>query len=109
MRPVESIPEPDWKVFKVVRETALDRHYAQAVEACRAMIEDDTTSHRERFHDMLAFLRDSDRRMRDFEDFRRPTALVVLGMLRAAGLVTDEELLRFSAETQHRIRLITSP
>ena len=43
-----------------------------------------------------------------FDDYRRSTAVLQLGILRRMGLLADDELSVFSAETQARVRGIGS-
>jgi hypothetical protein len=45
---------------------------------------------------------------RAFDDFRRSTAVMQLGIMRRMKLLTDEELSVFSPETQVRVRGIAS-
>ena len=45
---------------------------------------------------------------RAFDDFRRSTAVMQLGIMRRMRLLTDEDLSVFSEETQARVRGIAS-
>jgi len=65
-----SIPERDWKVFRELREAALDRF-------CRHALDEIAT---------------------------RCTASLQIRAIRHLGLLTEEEIRRFSEETQYQTR-----
>jgi hypothetical protein len=67
------------------------------------------TAH-ERYVEVQALLRDRHRELSSmFGDFRRSTALEQLGIMRAMGLLTDEDLAVFSEDTQERVRFMARP
>jgi|SRR5215218_1441122 len=98
------IPESDWKIFRTVREAALDRYCARVLGECAAVIEDTSTTNHARYLRLFRMLRERDDDLAfAFNDFRRSTAIIQLARIHALGVVTDEELRRFSAGTQELV------
>ena len=102
--PGPDIPESDWKIFRTVRGAALDRYCARVLDECAAVIRDTRTTNHERY---LRLYRLLDKRDDDlasaFSDFRRSTAIVQLAQIHRLGVVTEEELRRFSPETRQLV------
>lgn len=93
------ISERDWKVFRTVREAALDRFCARVLEECERVIGDRSLTHHQRYLRLYRLLDDRDRDIASaFNDFRRSTAILQLARIHALGVVTDEELDRFSPD-----------
>jgi hypothetical protein len=100
------IPEPDWKTFKEVKATALDRFCRRVLDECRAVCDDDSASASERYRKLYDLIHERDEEMADaFDDIRRSTAIMRLMTMRKHNLVTPEELARFSNDTR---RLLVS-
>ena len=99
--PGRDIPESDWKVFRTVRATALDRFCARVLEECAAVLRDTKPTNHERYLRLYRLLQERDRDIAfAFNDLRRSTAYVQLARIHGLGAVTDEELARFSPETR---------
>jgi hypothetical protein len=99
------IPEPDWKVFRTVREAALDRYCARVLDECAKVIRGGGSNH-ERYLRLFRILKQRDEDLAlAFNDFRRSTAIIQLARIHALGVVTDEELGRFSEGTR---KLVTA-
>lgn len=97
------IPERDWKVFRTVREAALDRFCARVLKKAASVIQDKGTNH-ERYLRLYRLLQERDRDIAfAFNDFRRSTAIIQLARIHALGVVTNEELARFSPETRELV------
>jgi hypothetical protein len=95
------IPEPDWKVFRTVRQAALDRYCARVLEECAAVIADTSITNHERYLRLYRLVSERDDELASaFNDFRRSTAIIQLAHIRNLGLVPEEELRRFSKETR---------
>lgn len=72
------IAEADWKVFKRVREQALDRFCRKVLEECESVGEDETKTAHERYGALYGHLQDRNREMAvAFDDFRRSTAVFI--------------------------------
>lgn len=99
------IPERDWKVFKQVRERALQRFcegvLAEAVAACTRP----GLSAHQRYGDLYGLIQDRNRTMAlAFDEFRRSTALGCIRLFRTLDLLTDDEIAQFSEDTQDLTR-----
>jgi hypothetical protein len=98
---MRDIPEPDWKIFRTVREAALDCYCARVLEECARVIDQRNLSNHERYLELYRLLERRDRELAEtFDAPRRSTALLQLARIHALGMVTDEELGRFSRDTR---------
>jgi hypothetical protein len=95
------IPESDLKIFRTVRAAALDRFCARILEECAAVLRDAKTTNHERYLRLYRLIQERDDDIASaFNDFRRSTAFFQLARIHGLGVVTDEELARFSPETR---------
>lgn len=101
-----SVSEGDWKVFRELRQVALERLCDKILAESRAEIERPGKSSHEKYLSLYKLLdkRDADI-ARGFNDFRRSTALMQIGIIHSMGLLTGEELRRFSPETLRTIEM----
>lgn len=100
------IAESDWKTFKRIRLLALERFSQRVLDDCQRICRDESLSAHERYRALYALLENRDREMSAaFDDFRRSTAKLCLGLMRRQGVVTDEEKMEFSPEVQRGIAL----
>ncbi|HEY0151003.1 MAG TPA: hypothetical protein VGB92_03335 [Longimicrobium sp.] len=106
---MRDIPESDWKLFRTVREAALDRYCARVLEESAAILADERETNHERYIRLFRLLAKRDRTLADtFNNPRRSVARIQLAQMDALGLVTDIELARFSSDTRESVRLIRS-
>ena len=97
---MDQIPERDWRVFRELQPIALSRLCEKILAEAKAVIEQPGKSPHERYLELFKLIRDRDDDVaRGFNDFRRSTAITQLVMIRSMGLLTGEELARFSPET----------
>jgi hypothetical protein len=103
------IPESDWKIFRTVRESALDRYCARVLDECRAVIEDNSISNHERYLRLFQLLQERDDELADaFNNPRRSAALIQLAHVCRLGVVTDAELAGFSKETREFVTALVT-
>jgi hypothetical protein len=96
-----TISEPDWKVFRQLRPIALERFCQRVLDEVQALAQDSTRTSHERYLAVFKLLQQRDKELaRAFDDFRRSTALVQLGIIQSHRLWTEEELARFSPEAR---------
>jgi hypothetical protein len=94
------IPERDWKVFRELHKVALGRLCDKILNEARAQMEHPTKSSHEKYLSLFKLIHDRDDDIaRGFNDLRRSTALMQIGIIHSMGLFTGEELRRFSPET----------
>ena len=95
------ISESDWKIFKPVRQQALERFCERAlneVERIRANVD---KSQHERYVEIYQLIKERDKELpRVFDHLRRSTALMQVAAFRSLELITDEEYMRFSPPTR---------
>jgi|WetSurMetagenome_2_1015567.scaffolds.fasta_scaffold111919_1 hypothetical protein len=99
------IGESDWKVFRELRVTALER-FCQSVlaEACQLATATGQTSH-QRYLAVFKLLQRRDEELADtFDAPRRSTALVQLARIRFQKLLDEDEFARFSSETRAAVQ-----
>jgi hypothetical protein len=94
------IPERDWKVFREVRQAALERLCNKILSEAKALNDDPIKSAHEKYLKLYELIQKRDADMaRGFNDLRRSTAVMQIGIINKMGLFTREELQRFSPET----------
>ena len=103
-----SIPERDWKVFRELRELALQRFCERVLSSVAAAAASGGTPH-ERYLKVFEIITTKDKELaRLFNDPRRSTAWDQLCLISAAGLLNAEEMDRFSPDTRESVSLYTS-
>ena len=106
LRMSHSIPERDWKVFRELRQIALERLCDKILAEAKGEIERTDRSSHEKYLSLYKLIEKRDDDIaRGFNDFRRSTALMQIGIIHSMGLFTGEELRRFSPETLRVIEL----
>jgi hypothetical protein len=103
---VGDFPEKDWKVFRSLHPIACERYCNQAISELEEILSKTSEPSGHRFWDALkAADRHAEEIRTVFDDFRRSTALIQLMRMRVLGLIHDNEMSRFSEETQKIVKL----
>jgi len=98
------VPESDWKVFRDLREAALDRFCNDVLEELRRVLLDGSRGHHERYLAVYRLLQERDEKLaRAFNDPRRSTMMWQLAAIHALGLLTPDELSGFTPETRQAV------
>ena len=98
------IKESDWKVFRELHGIALGRFCKRVIEEVQAITTSCTNNHHDCYREVYDLMRRRDKELaRAFDDMRRSTALILLANIKSKGLLTEEELMRLSAETREAI------
>lgn len=94
------IKESDWKKFRELSETALDRAFDRALAHIEAIQSTNQTS-RQKFWDIKNYA-DQQRKLlaQIFDGKSRSNAIDRLAMMQMEKLLTDEEIASFSDETR---------
>jgi hypothetical protein len=101
------VPEADWKLFRKVREPALERLCQRVLDEVEAIRADASRSHHERYRAVFALLRKRDEQIaRAFDDPRRSQMVVQLANICALDLLAPRELERFTPQTRARVEFI---
>jgi hypothetical protein len=97
----EAFPERDWRVFRELRPVWLQRYCAKVNQQVLKKLSDSRRSEHERYIDVYRFIQKKDRELGDaFNDFRRSTATRQISVIRSLGVVSEQEVARFSDQTQ---------
>jgi hypothetical protein len=95
------IPEADWKVFRQLHRVWLDRYCAKVNEDIMRLLSQSELSPHDRYLKVYRFIHDKDKELGSaFNDFRRSTAIMQIHIIKNLGVITDEELGRFSESTR---------
>ena len=107
---MREIPESDWKVFRKLREVALERFCERVIREIGELTAGKPTSYHERYLEIFKLVdRRDDELAHAFNNPRRSAALWQLAAIRSRGLITDEELSRFTAATQEAVQMLSQP
>jgi hypothetical protein len=94
------VPEADWKIFRGLREIALERFCERGLSEVRAIASDESRSHLSRYDAVKQRMRAQERSLgQAFDDPRRSAMVLQLAAMARMGLVTAEEMGQFSEET----------
>ena len=96
-----AIPEADWRVFRNLHPIWIDRFCKRVNgELLRALSDDNHGAH-EQYLAAYKLMHKRDKEIASaFNDFRRSTAIFQIAIIRKLGVITDEELGRFSESTR---------
>lgn len=101
-------PEPDWKVFRQLREQALERLCERILSEVEEISSDAEASFHDRYLRVYRLLQRQDREIADaFNDPRRSQAMIQLARMKALRLLQPEELTRFSTTTREVLAILT--
>jgi hypothetical protein len=97
------IPECDWKVFRQLHPIALERLCENVLSAIHDISRSNQSAHK-RYLRVFKALGDQDQELATlFNNPRRSNAWLQLSLIHSHGLLTLEEMQRFSPETQQRV------
>ena len=101
---VRGIPESDWKVFRDLRTVALERFCQRVLGDVGRIASDGKQSFHDRYLEIYKLIDERDDELaRAFNDFRRSTAIMQLAVIHSHGLLTPDELLRFTPATREAV------
>jgi 2-phospho-L-lactate guanylyltransferase (CobY/MobA/RfbA family) len=97
-------PESDWKVFREVRAAALARFCDRVLTDIHRISADLNKSAHDRYVEIYRLIEERDRQLaRAFDAPRRSQAISQLALISSLGLLTPEELSRFTSATRDSI------
>ena len=95
------IPEADWRVFRSLHPIWVDRFCKRVNGELLRALSDDSRDAYEQYLAAYKLMHKRDKEMASaFNDFRRSTAIFQIAIIRKLGVITDEELGRFSEATR---------
>lgn len=103
------ISEADWKVFKALKQLALDRYCARVLVELKGLIDDPSQTNHERYLSVFRQLHErNDDLARAFDGLSRSKAVIQLLLICRLNLVTDDELSKFSTSFREQITNLLS-
>ncbi len=106
---MREIPESDWKLFRELRVVALEKFCERTLGEVKQLTSATNGSYHERYLDVYRRIEDRDKELADaFNDPRRSQMVVQLMRMQALGLIGENELARFSHETQVLLRYLSA-
>ncbi len=103
------LPESDWRSFKEVHQKLLERYCSRILEEVAAASQGAGGSAHDRYLKVYRLIEERDEQMANaFNDFRRSTAVMQLGIMRRMKLLADDDLSMFSEQTRSRVEGIAS-
>lgn len=94
---MRDVDEADWKTLRALGQIALDRYCARVLDECAAVIGNETKSHHDRYLQLYELIGERDENIAAaFNDMRRSRATIRLAHILALGVLTEDELARFS-------------
>jgi hypothetical protein len=104
----KEVPEADGRIFRTLRERALERFAEQILDELATVCSDRSRGAHERYLQVCRLLRERDRAMADaFDYLSRSRMLLQLAAMRSLGLLDAGDLETMSQATQERVRLLT--
>ena len=102
------IPESDWKIFREVRAAALERFCQRVLRDIERITSDEARSFHGRYLEIFKLIERRDNELAHaFNDMRRSTAILQLAVICSHGLLTPDEMLRFTAGARETIESLS--
>lgn len=103
------VPEADWRLFRKLRERALERFSAQILGELASICEDRSRGAHDRYLQLWRLLRERNEEMaRTFDNPRRSMMHVHLAAMDELSLVESGDLSRMTTATQMQLRKLRS-
>lgn len=100
-------PEAEWKVFREVREAALQRFCRRALAGVDRLLRDEAGTDYDRYVAIARWLYERDQEMKTaFDGPRRSMMLLHLHVMAKLGLLEPGELARFAPETIRSVEAV---
>jgi hypothetical protein len=104
----KDIRESDWKVFREIHPAVLARFCDRILSEVTRLANDCSTSSHERYLLIFDLIQQRNADIATaFDDFRRSTAIRQLAIMHSRELLSNEELARFSSETQDSVKSLS--
>lgn len=105
---LREFPESDWKVFRQLRQLALERFCERILKEVEQLSSNSADSFHDRYLRVHRLIQQRDREIADaFNDPRRSQALIQLARMKSLRLIEPDELDRFSTSTREVLAMLT--
>ena len=102
---MSDIPERDWRVFRELQKVALERFCERVLREIDRIASSEDKSWHQRYGTVFGLIERKDAVLaRAFDGPRRSRAMLQLVAIHSESLITQEELERFTPDTQERLR-----
>ena len=103
----QDIPEADWKIFRTLREVALERFCERVLNEVKVLASASDGSFHERYLELYRRIEHRDKELaRAFDDARGSKMVEQLVQMRVLHLVDDEVLAKFSPRTRELVAFL---
>src|ERR1700676_4134670 len=97
----DAITGAGWRVFRSLHPIWIDRFCKRVNDELLRVLSDDSRDAYEKYLAAYKLMHKRDKEIANaFHDFRRSTAIFQIAIIRRLGVITDEELGRFSESTR---------
>ena len=97
--------ESDWKIFKEIKEAALDKCCSNVLSEVHATISDGTKSNHDRFLELYDLVQANNKDIASiFDGHSRSKASLQTMLMRRHGLISDNLVAKFSPELQENTK-----
>lgn len=104
---MNEFPESDWKLLRELQPVALERLCSRILREVSRQCDSTGETNHQRYLKVFSLVeKGNDDIARAFNGLRRSAAFTRLTAMRSQGLITDGELLRFTAATRSRIKAL---
>ena len=101
----DDFPEGDWRAFRDLHAQALERYCAKVLSDVAAVSESAGLRSHARYLKVYELIQERNNEMAPiFDDPRRSRALMQLALMYRNGLISLDELARFSEETRTKLK-----
>ncbi len=105
---MREFPEADWKVFRRLREVALERFCERILGQVVSASSDASKSFHERYLSVWRLLQKHDKQLAEaFNNPRRSDAFPQLTLMYSLGLIEEQELQKLTPDTRNVIKMLT--
>ena len=104
-----NFPESDWKLFRQLHSIARDRYCQKVLDDIARVAADTKATPHERYLKIYKVIQQRDQIIGEaFNDLRRSTALMRLITIHSHGLITEDEIGRFTQDTRDVISRLST-
>ena len=100
----DHIPEADWITVRDISRLALDRLCQRVLDEITAIANDPDKGAHAKYGEIYRLIQDRDKIIADaFDDLKRSNALFKIATMKRLGVISNDELARFSQDTLDRV------
>ena len=104
---MNNIPEKDWKLLRSIKDEKLNLACKNIINKINEEIENGGVNYHKSYLNIWEIVNNDDKEIAsNFNDLRRSNAIMKLALWKRSGLLTEQELNRFSEDTRKIIKNI---